>query len=290
MPTMQLVSPTDSILLTGDDIGGKWIYDNPAMASWLALAEVEVKLSKRPNAHGTYDIDQLYTAEHRTEIPGQFYGDSTLDAATARNRLNALFNDGRPIMLVVTDDLGSTFRVVTLVDQDAPWKLDTHFTFTITLVATDPRRYGPAQIDEEGMPVGSSGLVWNLGTAPSGLFFDWGTPGTDGQVVFTNTGAAVSSPLIEVGGAGAFPGGFRVTETETGRELTLAYETGLGDRVRLNSRTHRATLNGGDITRFMTSRKWFTVPAGETRHYQITALAGYTGSPTIKITGSPAYL
>lgn len=290
MPTMQLTSPADAILLTGDDIGGKWIYDNDSMSSWLKLADVEVKLSARPNAHGAYDIDQLYVNEHRTTIDGQYFGTSTVDAATARNRLVAMFNDGRPIMLIVTDELGTTFRTVTLIDHSAPWKLDSHFEFSVTFVAPDPRRYGAAQIDEEGMPVGSSGLVWNLGTAPSGLYFDWGTVGTLGQVEFANTGTAPSSPLLEVGGAGGFNAGFRVTETETGRELTIAYQTGLGDIVRLNSRTGRATLNGADITRFMTSRKWFTVPSGATRHYQITPLAGYTGSPTIKITGSPANL
>lgn len=290
MPTMQLTSPSDTILLTGDDIAGKWIYDNDAMTAWLALADVEVKLSSRPNAHGVYDIDQLYLGEHRTPIDGQYFGTSTLDAAEARNRLSAMFNDGRPIVLVVTDELGSTYRSVTVIDFEAPWKLDTHFTFSVVLLATDPRRYGAPQVDEEGMPVGSSGLVWNLGTSGSGLYFDWGTPGTLGQVEFTNTGVAVSSPLIEVGGAGGFLGGFRVTEVETGRELTITLGTGTGDVIRLNSRTGRATLNGGDVTRFMTSRKWFNVPRGVTRHYQITPLAGYTGSPTIKITGSPAYL
>lgn len=290
MPTMQLTSPTDSIVFTGDDISAQWIYDNDSMSSWLKLADVEVKLSPRPNAHGVYDVDQLYVKEHRTTIDGQFYGVSTEDAAAARNRLVAMFNDGRPIVLIVTDELGSTYRTVTLIDCDTPWKLDTHFFFSITLMAPDPRRYGAAQIDEDGMPVGSSGLVWNLGTAPSGLFFDWGTPGTLGRVEFTNTGTAPSSPIIEVGGPGGFNAGFRVTETETGRELTIAYQTGVGDIVRLNSRTGRATLNGADITRFMTSRKWFTVPSGVTRHYQITPLAGYTGSPTIKITGSPANL
>lgn len=290
MPTMQLTSPVDSLLLTGDDIGGKWIYDNDSLTSWLALADIEVKLSSRPNAHGAYDVDQLFATEHRTTIDGQFYGSSTTEAAEARNRLHAMFNDGRPIILAVTDELGSTYRTVTLITCDTPWKLDTHFTFHVVLVAPDPRRYGPAQVDEDGMPVGSSGLVWNLGTAPSGLYFDWGTPGTLGQVEFTNTGAAVSSPIIETGGPGTLPGGFRVTEIETGRELTIGITIAAGDVLRLNSRTRRATLNGADVTRFMTARKWFTVPSGVTRRYQITPLAGFTGSPTIKITGSPAYL
>ena len=60
-------------------------------------------------------------------------------------------------------------------------------TGDLVLVAPDPRRYGPLETASDGMPSPGGGLFWNLGTAPSGLFFDWGAAGTLGQVTFTNS-------------------------------------------------------------------------------------------------------
>ena len=132
--------------------------------------------------------------------------------------------------------------------------------------------------------------MWNLGTAPSGLYFDWGTEGASGQVSLTNTGMATTLPRIEVGGPGAFDAGFRITEIETGRELTFTRATDTGDVVVLDSRTQRARIGSGDVTAFLSSRDWFSIPAGATRRYQINPLGGVTGAPTMTLYTAPAYL
>lgn len=235
----------------------------------------------------------MFTKEHRPVVVGQYYGSSAVDALNARNRLARMFNDGRPVLITVTDELGATSRQVWLVDLDAPFHHDfSHFPLDVSFIAPDARRYGPTATASDGMPAGSSGLVWNLGTAPSGLFFDWGTGGTLGQVAYTNPGAATTQPRIEVGGAGSFLDGFRITEIETGREVTLERNVNEGEVVVLNSRTQRATISngGGDITGDLSSREWFAIPAGETRRYQITPLGSVTGAPTITLYAAPAYL
>jgi hypothetical protein len=291
MPTIvELISPTDVITFRPVPDAGGWVYNNATLDAWYALPSTDPKLSKRPNAHGAYGLGQIFAKEHRPVINGQYYGVSAADALAQRNRLNGLFADGKPVTMRVTDDLGATTRQVWLLEASTSFRYDfSHFPFDLALVAPDPRRYGPMMSDSEGMPSAGSGLVWNLGTAGSGLYFDWGSAGVLGQVEYTNTGSASTFPRIEVGGAGSFDAaGFRITEIETGRELTFVRSTNLGEVIAFDSRTQRATLAAGDVTAFLLSRDWFSIPAGATRRYQINALGSVTGSPTITIYAAPA--
>lgn len=294
MPTLvEIITPTDTLALyPAPDVNG-WVYDNETLDAWYAQAEADPDVNRRPNAHGAFNLGQIFTGEHRPVLVGQYYGTSQIDALNARDRLASLFNDGQAVVMRVTDELRATSRQVWLVTKEAPFALDfTHFDFDVVFVAPDPRRYSAASMVTDGMPSAGSGLVWNLGTAGSGLYFDWGTAGTLGQVTFTNPGQAATFPRIEVGGAGGFDAGFRITEIETGRELIYARPTNLGDVIVFDSRTQRATISngGGDVTGSMTSRDWFAVPAGATRRYQINPLGGVTGAPTITLYAAPAYM
>lgn len=289
---VELISATDAItFVAAPEPGSPWVYNNETLDAWYTLAPVDVPISKRPNAHGAYGLGQIFAKEHRPIINGQYYGESAADALAARNRLNALFSDGRSCTMRVTDELGPTSRTVWLVESAPTFHYDfSHFPFDLVLVAPDPRRYGPTESASDGMPSGGSGLFWNLGTAPSGLFFDWGVAGVAGQVAFTNRGSATTYPRLEVGGPGAFAAGFRITEVETGRELVFEQSTNTGDVIVLDSRTKRATLGAGDVTAFLSARDWFSIPASATRRYQITPLGAVTGAPTITIYAAPATL
>lgn len=291
---VELISDTDTIVFRHEPTGEGWVYNNATLDAWYALPDVDAKLAKlakRPNAHGAFGLGQTFTKEHRPIVSGQYYGASTADALVARNRLNALFSEGRSLTMRVTDELGVTTREVWLLEASTDFRYDfSHFPLDIVFVAPDPRRYGPIVSDSEGMPSTGTGLVWNLGTAPSGLYFDWGTEGVLGQVSFTNGGSAATLPRIEVGGDGAFAAGFRITEIETGRELIFNRATNLGEIIVFDSRTQRATLASGDVTAFLSSRDWFTIPPGQTRRYQINPLGAVSGAPTMTIYAAPASL
>lgn len=286
-----LASATDSITFYPDPGEGQYVYNNKTLDAWYSLPRVESKSSKRANAHGSYGLGRIFTGSALPIINGQFFGDTVPDALAARNRLAALFNDGESITMSVADNLGTTTRTVWLLDFDAPFHYDfTHFDLDIALEAPDPRRYGTTVSDSEGMPAPGSGLVWPLGSSSSGLYFDWGSNGILGQVEFMNAGTATTHPRISVGGSGSFAAGFRITEVETGREITYTHPTNSGDTIVFDSRTQRATLAAGDITGRLSSRRWFSVPRGATRRYQINPLGGVTGSPLITISAAPAYL
>jgi hypothetical protein len=286
---VELISATDTIAFhPTPDVTG-WVYNNATLKAWYKLPTADPKLSKRPNAHGAYSPGRIFTGAALPIVNGQYYGANATEALVARNRLNAMFSDGNSVTMRVTDELGATTREVWLVEVDDDFLYDfSHFPFDVALVSPDPRRYGQTISDSDGMPSAGSGLVWDLGTAGSGLFFDWGTEGTLGQVSFTNTGTTATLPRIEV--AGRFLSGFRVTEIETGRELIYTRATSTSDVISLDSRTSMATnLNGGgDVTSFLSSRDWFSIPAGATRRYQINPLGAVSGSPTITLYAAPA--
>lgn len=288
--TIDLISATDQItFLPAPSPENGWVYDNEALDRWYELPDIELKLSKRPNAHGAYDPGQLFAREHRPILPGQYFGTTAADALAQRERLNAFYSDGNPITMRVNDESGSTTRVVRVLEVSPLFKHDfSHFPFDMSLVAVDPRRYGAQVSDSTGMPSAGSGLVWDLGTAPSGLFWDWGTVGVSGQVTITNSGKTSTLPRVEVGGPGAFDAGFRITEVETGRALIYSRATSYNDLLVLDSRTMRATLGEGDVTTFLTSRQWFEIPAGETRRYQINPLGSTSGNPTMTVYAFPA--
>lgn len=278
-----LTSPDDVITFKAMPEDGVYIYDNVSLQRWYEPADIDADDDSRPNANGAFGLGTLYTEAHKPLIIGQYYGTSSTDAKAKRQRLLAMFNEGNSVVMAVTDELGvTTSREVWLVDYAAPFAADfSHFTFDLDFIAPDPLRYGELTSATDGMPTQGSGLVWDLGTSGSGLYFDWGTAGVAGQIALTNGGGSAAYPLIEVGGAGRFANGFRITELETGRELTFARATVTGDVIKFDSRTGRATLNGGDVTGLMSSRKWFVIPKGQTRRYQITPFGAVAGSPTI---------
>lgn len=291
--TVELISATDTVVFyPTPDVNG-YVYDNKTLDKWYALAKPKGKVNKRPNAHGAYNLGQVFTDAHDPILVGQYFGTSPVDALRARERLSALFSDGLSITMRVTDELRATTREVWIMDFFAPFQYGfDHFPLDLALTAPDPRRYGPTVSASDTLPSASGGLYWNLGTAPSTLYFDWGLAGALGQVSFTNTGVATTFPLISVGGPGAFGSGFRVTEIETGRELTYERETGTGDVIVFDSRTQRATISagGGDVTGGLSSRDWFEIPQGQTRRYQINPLGSVTGAPTITVAAAAAYL
>lgn len=286
---VEIVTPFDSIAFYPTPDMGGFVYDNKTLDEWYSQAQADPQAPKRPNAHGTYSPGTVFLKEKNPIIAGQYYGIDRVDALQARARLSAIFNEGESVVMRVTDELGSTSREVWLLERDAPFTHDfTHFKFDLAFLAPDPRRYWPAVTLETGLPAPSSGLTWPLGSLPR--FFDWGTPGNLGQVAFTNDGDATTFPIIEV--EGGFLGGFRLTEVETGRELTTVRPTSVSDVITFNSRTGRATISngGGDITGTLTSRKWFSVPAKTTRRYQITPLGGVVGTPMMTFYAASASL
>lgn len=291
MPTVTLTSATDSIVMTGDDpTPGSFTYRNDTLSSWYQLASADAPNEKRANAHGSFGWDRIYAQQAKPVIKGSYWSEATDDAARARRRLTGLFADGRPITMTVVDELGTFSRQVAVIEAEVPWTTDGNFDFQIDTVAPDPRRYGIATIAQTGVPVPSSGLKWPLGSSSSGLYWDWGTPGSLGRVQFTNDGNASTQPSFVLTG-GDIVNGFAVTEIDTGRRLVYSTSIVGTDVIVLNGDYRTVTLNGsGNLLQRLMTRQWFEIPPGATRYYQFTPLGAVTGNPILQLVASSADL
>lgn len=287
-PIVTVTTSTDVLTFTGTDLEAGLVYDNDFLDSWLALAEVDVKLNKRPNGHGTYDPDQLFTVEKRIKFPGRFFGSTISEASYMRDRLAGMFADGRSVILSVEDAVGVSSRTAYLVAFEPEWMPDGNFSFEAEFAAPDPRRYGILHELSTGLPTASSGLVFPLFSTAGGTW-DWGTVGATGRVEIVNAGNTTTYPIILVGDGGDLLAGFELTEVDTGRTITYPVGTD-GGIVSINNRTHRATLSGGEVTGNLTRREWFAVPPGESYEYQFVTLGGTTGTPTMHVFAADAYL
>lgn len=289
---VRVTSDTDTILFSGDDIAGGFIYNNAALDSWYSTPNAIVDTQSRPNAHGDYSPDQTYVEAASIPLEGKFFGVDRVAAATARNRLTGLYNDGKAVTVTVTDPLMTTTRRAFVKNVDIPWTPHPQLDWAFELYCPDPRRYGPTQtLGPVALPSASSGLVWPLGTAPSGRYWEWGTIANLGQVSFTNTGNTPAYPTFQVGSGGRFFNGFQVIEVDTGNTLSYAAATNTNDVVTLNNRTRRAQLNGtSDATGSLVIRQWMSVPPGATRRYQLATLGTVGGSPTLSATVATPYL
>lgn len=265
-----------------------WIMEK--LEDWHDLPEVVLDQKKRPLAHGSYSPTKTFVGAATPSLEGKFFGFDHAEAMRARELLTGLYNNGRPVVMTVTDALRTTHRQVLVKAVDIPWTPHNIFEFTIDLEAPDPRRYTDSVRATTGLPIPGSGLVWPLGST-TGAFYDWGTEGSLGQVSFTNEGNTPTNPVAVLDPNGAdLVGGFRVIEVETGREIVYPGLVVAGMPLSLNSRTRRAKVGTSDVTGALTRREWFEVPAGATYRYQLATLQGTANDPQLTIVAASAIL
>jgi hypothetical protein len=119
---------------------------------------------------------------------------------------------------------------------------------------------------------------------------NYGTPPAGGSVSFTNNGTTTTEPVFTV--SGALSAGFQLTWVETGQHLT--YSQPVGSDLVIDCGTGTAMTQGQDRTAYLTSRDWFSIPAGATATFAFAALGGetYSTNPgvSLKCVAAPAYL
>lgn len=292
--TVTLASDDDVLIFTADEPwGGGPTFDE--VEDWDELPEVPIDATKRPEAIGDYLPAQTYPRGARPGIEGQWYASSVVQARRNRERLMAFYNDGRPITMIVADELRTTSREVLVASIDAPWTHLPYFDFTIDTMAEDARRYGPRSILTTGLPRPGSGLrLPSDGATGTGLDFgttglDLGTLGDDGRIVVRNDGNAETPLELTVAG-GSMPDGFEVVEVETGRRIPYVGPVVSGTSVTLDTHTEAAYINGTTpASRFLASPEWYQLPRRSTRTYAFVARGAVMGTPTLTVASAPAY-
>jgi hypothetical protein len=155
----------------------------------------------------------------------------------------------------------------------------------VQFYAPDPRLYGAASTATTTLRQQGTGLVYPL-VYP----LNYGTPPSGGSVSFTNSGTTNTEPVFTV--SGALSAGFQLTWVETGQHLT--YSQPVGSDLVIDCGAGTAMTQGQDRTAYLTSRDWFSIPAGATATFAFAALGGetFTTNPgvSLKCVAAPAYI
>lgn len=244
-----------------------WLFNG--LTGWDSTADNKVGVTERPRGHGAFGRGRAYRSSLPISLDLVFLGDDQVDLRSARLQLAALGAEG-PELMTVTDELGSFSRMVTIEHVDVP---DHHGRsaqdgISVDMVAEDPRKYGLRQSDSTVLPTPGTGLVYPL-VYP----LDWGQPGDGGSITLTNFGTAAAAPVFTV--EGGLASGVTVTESGSGKRLTLAREIPTGSSVVFDGRTRRVLLDGvTDISStFLTRREWPLIDPGHTSTFLFSGTA-----------------
>lgn len=163
-----LVAPNAATLelTTGENVQwgpGSQLLINK-IKGWHGSSPIRRDKSDRLGAHGSHS-ERGWKDERLIQIDGAYIGTSPLDAEMKIQELAGLFGDGTEGKFTTYSALGTRWANVYLVGDgfDPQWTGRAQFTFTIFLLAPDPRKYGSSIWSPEvGIPTESGGLRFDL--------------------------------------------------------------------------------------------------------------------------------
>lgn len=242
------------------------------LTGWWGLPDLRGNTDLIPGAHGRFQRTTYLRDSRAITLTGHILCDSNRELVAVRDRLEAALSAGAGTMTVVTGETGSWDRFVEIDTLNIePDHGKTWTKFTVDMVAPDPRRYGPL------VRVGPAQLPTSVGGVrlPQRMPWNFGSVSGDSRLIISNAGAIPVSPSIIVGG------GFEVvtvTDITAGRRLRIEWPVSSDEEVVFDSRTRRAELRSSEVTRWLTRREWFTIPAGATHEFRFEA-ENISGSP-----------
>lgn len=267
--------------LTGvDAFGVEWATTD--LAGWSGSPASTLSPVQKLRAPGAWLSPRQLTA--RQLAPAGIIRATSRDALRdAADRLNAAAAlDGAT--LEVTE--GDTTRSVTVYRTDAPIvtpTTDQLAAWSLSLVATDPRKYGDPITGSTNLPQSSGGLTWPV-TWP----MTWTGVTTPGTIHVDNPGNIESGLVFRIDGPCTGP---RIYHDVSGGELVFAssYNIPAGSFLLIDME-RKTVLEAGVASRnaFITSREWFSLAPGP-NDFRFSADVINT-TALLTLTTAPAYL
>lgn len=242
------------------------------LEGWWGLPDSRGEGDPIPGGHGRFKRRDVLREARVLTLKGHIYAASNRELVAVRDRLEAALSAGSGVMRVATSGSGVWERWVEIDTLAIAPDHGRHETeFVVDMIAPDPRRYGPVlRVGPAGLPTSQGGVRF-----PQRTPFNFGTVQSGGRLLIPNAGSIPIMPLIIV------EGGFEsvtVTDITAGRRLRLDWPVQEGMSVYLDSGARRAELGSSEVTRWLTRREWFTIPAGRTHEFRLSVVDG-SGDP-----------
>ncbi|GAA3581030.1 hypothetical protein GCM10022198_00150 [Klugiella xanthotipulae] len=255
----------------GADGASGWFFRE--LTGWRDLTDDKSPINERARQHGAHGAAASFRKAAAISFDVAYIATTEADLLTAHDALAGIGADG-PVPLRVTDPTGTTERMVTVSGITvADWHGRTYGTATVDVLARDPRRYSIGDAWSTTRPAtAGTGLVW-----PAISPLKWpSTGGSTGRITLANRGTKSSSPLYRVYGGYS---GFAITELASQRQISVELSVPAGSYVEIDTGRRRALLDGqSDVSRYITSREWWDIPAATSSTVQIT-LTGASVDP-----------
>ncbi|KAB1659014.1 phage tail family protein [Pseudoclavibacter sp. CFCC 11306] len=252
----------DDVRISGD-MDGK-LGHHFVTSDLLNMAPNDTKLSAKTVGHGSWRVrdDDVRRGQRTVGVTGWTMAES-LDDMEAR--ITELEQRPEQHVRVRFVGQGRDLYCEGILDVARPDQLNPVQTkWGAKLVCEDPYLYSTAiqTLFLQSQASSRGGLAW--GTSGAGLKWplDWGDGGLDGNSgIVYNAGNAAGGPVITV--HGNFPQGVTLMDS-LGRSLVFDGPVLSGSPVTFDCRPGRRTVkaNGVNKSALLSSREWFTVPAG----------------------------
>lgn len=240
------------------------------LEGWWGLPDARGDGDPIPGGHGRFRRSAILRASRVITLTGHIYATDPLELVAVRDRLEAALAAGSGAMRVGTP-AGIWERWVEIdtlkiePDRGRRWT-----QFTVDMIAPDPHRYGPLQtVGPVGLPVRDGGL-----TFPREFPWSFGTTRGGSTLTVSNAGTIDLQPTLRISGGGLES--VLVTDLTRGDRLRLEHSVPAGAELRFDCASRRAWAGDQEVTRWMTSRQWFSIPAGQTHEFRFEVTGGET--------------
>jgi len=266
-------------LCSVDEFGVMWIMDENGVVGWGApggtLSPVQ-KTRQRGAWAGASDAE----ARPMT-MAGVCIAPTAALASDAKNRLADACSLDDTTLAVVESGMSRWCTVRRDGPVLDPWLSDTSFTWSIQVVALDPRKLGAPLTGSTRLPSFTGGL-----TIPFTIPFSIDSVQVTGQVNLFNPGNETGPVTMRVDGPCSGP---VITHVASGLSLVFSASLvlGVGEWIDIDMEAHTVMANGqSSRANWITSRGWSGLESGNNT-WAFTA-AAYSTDSLLTITATPA--
>lgn len=235
---------------TTDEHGVEWVLTS--LKGWSDAPPSTGSTEQRVADHGGWNSSAFY-APRLVEVEGFLQASDWAGASEALDRLATAIPLDTPDWLYVDEG----YRVLQVqVRQDGDpltERLNDWARFSVSLIASDPRRYGSEEVSAStGLPQTTGGL-----TLPIVLPIVIGAVVASGRVSVTNAGNMATRPTFTV--YGPCPA-FTITHIASGKRLASAEAVPVGRALVLDADRRTALLDGTALR--VVTGSWFDLEPG----------------------------